>query len=358
MATKKKVESRKVDSSFKEVILNENSDERIPTNIVALDSLIGGGLPKGGVVMIYSDKAGYGKTTMMLQIAKSLIESGKRVAYVDSENAARSICIKMGLSGYTQDGLLRWYEHNTLSTLEDYFIKIVDDPDIRPDVVIIDSVAMFIADPDKKAEDVHYSPESKIWTRMISKYKALFFEHGISVIMTNQTRANISGGGSFKRASNPAGGSWTDFVPDIKIRARKGGATIEAPVMSASTGGKVVSPNVYLLNLSCEKNKYGTDGVEIEAPFVKTKGLSNYLYLSRLLLQNKYFTKVGSRKTSTEYTAMKKFPYELEVIKGSANFFQYVKDNFSEIYLLLQRNGDLNLVKEDEVIEDSDGSED
>ena len=53
-----------------------------------IDQLLGGGFETGAITEIYGE-AGSGKTNLCLQLAKAVIESGKKTIYIDSEGLSR-----------------------------------------------------------------------------------------------------------------------------------------------------------------------------------------------------------------------------------------------------------------------------
>ncbi len=61
---------------------------KVPVNVDCIDQLLGGGFEAGAITEIYGE-AGSGKTNMCLQLAKSIIQSGKKVIYIDSEGLSR-----------------------------------------------------------------------------------------------------------------------------------------------------------------------------------------------------------------------------------------------------------------------------
>jgi DNA repair protein RadB len=64
------------------------SVNRIPIGCRALDSLLGGGIEAGSVTLFYGE-AGCGKTNICLQTARNVAQSGKKVAYVDTEGLSQ-----------------------------------------------------------------------------------------------------------------------------------------------------------------------------------------------------------------------------------------------------------------------------
>ena len=58
--------------------------KRIPLGCRLLDSLLGGGIEAGSVTLFYGE-AGCGKSNICMQMARNVIQGGKKVAYVDTE---------------------------------------------------------------------------------------------------------------------------------------------------------------------------------------------------------------------------------------------------------------------------------
>lgn len=61
---------------------------KVPMNIDCIDRLLGGGFEAGVITEIYGE-AGSGKTNICLQMASSVIRSGRKVIYIDSEGLSR-----------------------------------------------------------------------------------------------------------------------------------------------------------------------------------------------------------------------------------------------------------------------------
>ena len=57
---------------------------KVPMGCACIDDLLGGGFEAGAITQIFGE-AGSGKTNMCLQLASSVIRSGKKVIYIDSE---------------------------------------------------------------------------------------------------------------------------------------------------------------------------------------------------------------------------------------------------------------------------------
>ena len=81
---------------------------RISTNIPALDRVLGGGLVAGAVTLV-GGEPGIGKSTLLLQAAQELAESG-RVLYVSGEESPRQIALRARRLGTTNENILLYGE--------------------------------------------------------------------------------------------------------------------------------------------------------------------------------------------------------------------------------------------------------
>src|SRR5262245_41670338 len=62
--------------------------QRIPTRISEFDRILGGGVVPGSAILV-GGEPGIGKSTLLLQAASELAQSGNSVLYVTSEESAR-----------------------------------------------------------------------------------------------------------------------------------------------------------------------------------------------------------------------------------------------------------------------------
>src|SRR4029078_6166460 len=63
---------------------------RLPTGMAELDRVLGGGLVAGSAVLVGGDP-GIGKSTLLLQAAAKLAETGARVVYLSGEEAPAQV---------------------------------------------------------------------------------------------------------------------------------------------------------------------------------------------------------------------------------------------------------------------------
>jgi DNA repair protein RadA/Sms len=104
---------------------------RISTNIPALDRVLGGGLVLGAVTLV-GGEPGIGKSTLLIQAAQQLAESG-RVLYVSGEESPRQIALRGRRLGTTNENILLFGETSVERIVEEI-------EKLHPVAAIIDSI--------------------------------------------------------------------------------------------------------------------------------------------------------------------------------------------------------------------------
>ena len=112
--------------------VDTGEDERIHTHIEELDRVLGGGIVVGSLVLVGGDP-GIGKSTLLLQMCKSLADQQKKVLYISGEESLKQIKLRAERLGSNWDNLLALSETN-LDLIEATIES------VNPQVVIIDSV--------------------------------------------------------------------------------------------------------------------------------------------------------------------------------------------------------------------------
>ncbi len=121
------------------VVLSEISaldSAHMKTGIGELDRVLSGGLVRGSFTLVGGDP-GIGKSTLLIQLCKSA-DKGK-ILYVSGEESAAQVKLRASRLDITTDDLLILSETN-LKTIENEIIN------IRPDIVIIDSIQTMYTD--------------------------------------------------------------------------------------------------------------------------------------------------------------------------------------------------------------------
>ena len=107
-------------------------EERISTGISELDRVLGGGIVHGSLLLIGGDP-GIGKSTLLLQTCRNLVESGKKVLYISGEESLQQIKMRaMRIGGRTDElSLLCETNINEVCAIAE---------EQKPDVAVIDSI--------------------------------------------------------------------------------------------------------------------------------------------------------------------------------------------------------------------------
>ena len=176
----------------KQVVFTANDPrfdiKKIPTGILSLDMMLGGGIARGRWTEIYGDWGGL-KTTVSLQLCSNAQRLGLPVLYIDNE---RTI---------TQEFLI----HNNVDLDPSMFNLVV--PDLAEEVVdilevylrdgnfkvvILDSIAAMLPrkEAEKAADQDSMGLAGKLTSGMTRKLTAL--NDDTALIMINQTRDSLS----------------------------------------------------------------------------------------------------------------------------------------------------------------------
>jgi DNA repair protein RadA/Sms len=112
--------------------LSGNARPRLPLGIGEFDRVLGGGVVPGSLVLIGGDP-GIGKSTLLLQVAAKIAESGKKVLYVSGEESAHQLKLRADRLGITGKRLY-------LLTETDIDEALATGERVEPDLVIVDSI--------------------------------------------------------------------------------------------------------------------------------------------------------------------------------------------------------------------------
>jgi len=122
---------------LKDVVARD--EDRLKTNIVELDRVLGGGIVKGSVILIGGDP-GVGKSTISLQVSNHLTKQGIDVLYVSGEESVAQTKLRAKRLGESGSDNLYIVNQTDLSLIIEYIKK------LKPQVVVIDSIQV-IFDP-------------------------------------------------------------------------------------------------------------------------------------------------------------------------------------------------------------------
>lgn len=114
-----------------DIDINDHAEVRMSTGISEFDRSLGGGIVKGSVVLI-SGEPGIGKSTILLQICRSLA-SERKILYVSGEESPTQIKLRAERLGVKGDNVYLLCETNV-----DAILTYVDK--LSPDLLIVDSI--------------------------------------------------------------------------------------------------------------------------------------------------------------------------------------------------------------------------
>lgn len=109
-----------------------DKEDRIMTKINELDRVLGGGIVKGSLILVGGDP-GIGKSTLLIQVASELSNSGLKVLYVSGEESPKQVKMRADRLNLKSDELFILAETNL-----DIIKNTIND--ICPDILIVDSI--------------------------------------------------------------------------------------------------------------------------------------------------------------------------------------------------------------------------
>ncbi|MEX2318872.1 MAG: ATPase domain-containing protein, partial [Bauldia sp.] len=120
-------------ASFESLAAATRDAPRLKTGIAELDHVLGGGLVPGSAVLVGGDP-GIGKSTLLLQAAAKLAESGARVVYLSGEEAPAQVRLRAARLGLADAPV----DLGTETNLANIVATLGSGP--PPALVVIDSV--------------------------------------------------------------------------------------------------------------------------------------------------------------------------------------------------------------------------
>ncbi len=283
-------------------IKNSNIGSKIvPTNIIALDTLLKGGLELGNIVQFISESS-MGKTTIALQISKNLCCQGHNVVYLDAEGSiSKELVNSIGLEEYINKQFF-YLKESSFKKVEEYLDMYISTSEIS--FIIIDSIACLINDcfldlkKGKSITDNSTIYNSRPLVMFMNKYNALAKAKNICFIILNQYRNKIdtTKGTILKEYGNKNVKYNSDIIIKVSPITSNGAYTEFKNMTKYSDNGK---------NLEFEIVKSNKIRPEIKIPFylVYGSGISNFTnYVYALIKLNVISQSTGYFKITIDNT--------------------------------------------------------
>jgi len=222
--------------------LGENTKitgDTVSSGSLALDLILGGGLPRGRTIEVYGTEAS-GKTTLALTAVREVQQAQGVAAYIDMEQAvSREYAEAIGVNLKE----LVFSQPNSAESALDMVQKLVESGNI--DAVVLDSIAALV--PQEELEKDMASQSMALTARLMSKHLRKLtpaaHKNNVMVIYINQLRSNIGGYGP--NEITPGGKAMKYFCSiRMELRAPKSGML-----------GSADNPYGITTNVSVKKNK-------------------------------------------------------------------------------------------------------
>lgn len=239
----------------------------IPTGCLALDAIIGGGLPVGRMTEMFGDPSS-GKSLIAAQIAAIAQEEGNIVAYADTETAvSKAMMEKVGVNV----GELIYASPDTVSDVFDFFDYALDmKAQIDPEAMLLmvwDSIAATSskAEMERDYGDVGYTTQSREISQSLRKITRKISKMNAVMLFLNQTRTKI--GVMYGDKTATFGGKAVSFHASVRIELSlanklKVVSGKRKRIVGMNTRATIVKNKVAVPFKSCILPIYFGDGVD------------------------------------------------------------------------------------------------
>ncbi len=344
----KELRKKKIDVS----LLSEESSpcivtEWISTGCLALDAIMGGGLPVGRIIEIFGDQS-TGKSLIAAQVAALAQESGAIVGYADTETAVSLDMMKV--VGVDVDNLI----YASPDTVEEVFTFFEEAIEIKrridPDnflLLIWDSIAATSDVAEMEAEYGHATMAShaRLISQGLRKITRIISRDRACLLLLNQTRDKI--GVMFGDKISTFGGKAVKFHSSIRIQLDIGSKIkIGAEnTKNGKKGGKIVGIETRAVVV---KNKVAMPYKDAILPIYFGHGIDDAGASMKYLQATGAIQNTGSWYTLTLNGKEHKFQKA-----GWPKFFDENYDDIAEVILAESAGGYVESVAE----YDTDGEE-
>jgi len=182
---------------------------KLPTGILSLDRILGGGIPGGTIVQVYGPE-GAGKTTLSYHISASALGAGLETVLIPLETYSAEHATSIGVD-VNSDNWVVWRTDNGEDTL-DVLSELLRNSDAK--VFIVDSIGGLTPD------DNAIGAKARLISRFLDKNNIVLRTREAILIVVNHLRIDMSGS-SFMAYEKPIGGRALQYYTDLKIRMNK-----------------------------------------------------------------------------------------------------------------------------------------
>ena len=309
----------KKELSFNEKLLAMSEKYKTNLDVQYLDSgsvivnmVLGGGLPMGKNIEIYSN-SGYGKSTITLSICRSLCKQGHKVLYIDAEGSINELIESMGFyrdnlvwTPENQDGNFIPVQISYFEDIEEILENMVPkyddkgnptDSDIR--LVVIDSVAAlcpkeYRGDFGEKLSIASAKPGvvAKLMTAFWRKFNGYKTAYNMSFLFINQMRDNLALSFAAKYEDNVPGGRALKYFMDVILKLNSRGIHKEKVENTLGEVQEVETERE--VDIKAVKNKLTNGNIGFPLQVRYGIGISNIAAMPYILPKKRIITKDGN----------------------------------------------------------------
>lgn len=243
-----------------------------------VDSILGGGIPKGRIVEIYGPQAS-GKSTLTMSAIAEVQKSGGQCAFIDAEHA---FSIKYAKDIGIDTDALTFIQPNSGEQAMDIVETLVRSG--AYDLIVVDSVSNLVPEAELNGEitDQHMGLLARLLSKGLRKITGPANETKTTVCFINQIRDKIGGMG-YGPQTETTGGHALKFYSSQRIEIKRTG--------SIKQGEEVIGNTV---KVKAAKNKVASPFGECSTEIYFGKGFSKIGELIDLALKKKIIAKAGS----------------------------------------------------------------
>lgn len=269
----------------------------VPTGCLALDAIIGGGIPVGRIVEIYGDES-TGKSLIAEHIASEALLAGHLVVYADSEAAISLDMLKA--IGVDIEHMLYFIPNNMEDVFKTFDAAIDAKPEGKVLILVWDSVAASAAKVEMENDygKVQVAPQARIMSAALRKMAAKINKHDVSAIMINQTRSKI--GVMFGSNVATSGGKALKFYASVRIELSDQGKIFTKEEKKSDRSVQGMKFRAYVV-----KNKVAKPFRKATIPVLFDHGMDDVTAALEYLKDTKVITTDGAWYTCKELSDKK-----------------------------------------------------
>lgn len=218
--------------------MREENVAKTSSGSIVLDSILGGGIPKGRIIEIYGPE-GSGKTSIALTALGNVQKEGGTGVFLDVEQAfdpnyAKALGVKIDELGFSQPSVAE----EVLTMI----LKLIETGTV--DIIVLDSVAAMTPKAELEAdlEKASMATLARVMSKAMKRIAQKANEFNCTVIFINQIRDNV--GDMWGPKTSTPGGKALKFTASQRIEVKK--------VRLVTEGDNTIGTEV---RLKCIKNK-------------------------------------------------------------------------------------------------------